>query len=78
LVPGGGDASFEQLPAAAGPSDIQARLTAQKLSEHLGEQFYVGLRGRNTEPRGELQNMYVSGYCPLLGQPRTRTLREAR
>jgi hypothetical protein len=41
LVPGGGDASFEKLPAAAGPSEILARLTAQKLSEHLGEQFYV-------------------------------------
>ncbi len=27
--------------AAAGPSDILARLTAQKLSEHLGKQFYV-------------------------------------
>jgi hypothetical protein len=41
LVPGGGDASFEELPAAAGPSDTLVRLTAQKLSEHLGEQFYV-------------------------------------
>src|SRR5216684_113497 len=27
--------------AAAGPTDIMARLTAQKLSEHLGKQFYV-------------------------------------
>ena len=50
--------------AAAGPSDILARLTAQKLSEHLGEQFYVRLHGRNGELRGELQSMYVSGYCP--------------
>jgi hypothetical protein len=57
-VPGGGDASFEKLPAAAGPSEILARLTAQKLSEHLGEQFYVRLHGRNRELRGE----YVSGY----------------
>ena len=28
LVLGGGDASFEELPAAAGPSNILARLTA--------------------------------------------------
>src|ERR1700675_4413889 len=27
--------------AAAGPTDILARLTAAKLSEHLGKQFYV-------------------------------------
>jgi tripartite-type tricarboxylate transporter receptor subunit TctC len=27
--------------AAAGPTDILARLTAQKLSEHFGKQFYV-------------------------------------
>jgi tripartite-type tricarboxylate transporter receptor subunit TctC len=27
--------------AAAGPTDILARFTAQKLSEHLGKQFYV-------------------------------------
>jgi tripartite-type tricarboxylate transporter receptor subunit TctC len=26
---------------AGGPTDIFARLTAQKLSEHLGKQFYV-------------------------------------
>ena len=61
---GRGDASFEELRAAAGPSDILARLTAQKLPEHLGEQFYVRLRVRNRELRGELQNMYVSGYTP--------------
>jgi hypothetical protein len=29
LVPGGGDANFEKLPAAVGPSEILARLTAQ-------------------------------------------------
>lgn len=27
--------------AAAGPTDVMARLIAQKLSEHLGQQFYV-------------------------------------
>jgi tripartite-type tricarboxylate transporter receptor subunit TctC len=27
--------------AAAGPTDMLARLTVQKLSEHLGKQFYV-------------------------------------
>jgi hypothetical protein len=42
LESGGGDASFEELPVAAGPSDILARLTAQKLSEHLGEQYVSG------------------------------------
>src|SRR5262249_35016932 len=31
LLPGGGDASFEELPPAAGPSDILARHTAQKI-----------------------------------------------
>jgi len=64
LMSGGGDASFEELPAAASRSDILARLIAQKLAEYLGERFYIRLRGGNWELRGELQNMYVSGYCP--------------
>jgi hypothetical protein len=42
LESGSGDASFEELPVAAGPSDILARLTAQKLSEHPGEQYVSG------------------------------------
>jgi hypothetical protein len=41
LVLGGGDASFEELPAAASRSDILASLIAQKLSEYLGEQDYA-------------------------------------
>src|SRR5258708_35527392 len=57
--------------AVAGPTDILARLTAQKLSEHLGKQFYVenivGAGGNIGMGRGA--NAAPDGYTVLVVPP---------
>src|SRR6266568_4162903 len=57
--------------AAAGPTDILARLTAQKLSEHLGKQFYVeniGGAGGNIG-MGQGARAAPDGYTVLVVPP---------
>src|SRR3954470_5339278 len=57
--------------AAAGPTDILARLTAQKLSEHLGKQFYVeniGGAGGNIG-MGQGARSAADGYTILVVPP---------
>jgi tripartite-type tricarboxylate transporter receptor subunit TctC len=57
--------------AAAGPSDILARITAQKLSEHLGKQFYVeniGGAGGNVG-MGQGARAAPDGYTLLVVPP---------
>jgi hypothetical protein len=46
------------------PSDTLARLTAQKLSGHLGEQFYVRLHGRKAA--GRVAEYVCQRVLPLL------------
>src|SRR5947209_12153366 len=57
--------------AAAGPTDILARLAAQKLSEHLGKQFYVenvGGAGGNIG-MGQGARATPDGYTVLVVPP---------
>jgi tripartite-type tricarboxylate transporter receptor subunit TctC len=57
--------------AAGGPADILARLTAQKLSEHLGKQFYVeniGGAGGNIG-MGQGARAAPDGYTVLVVPP---------
>ena len=57
--------------AAAGPTDILARLAAQKLSEHLGKQFYVenlGGAGGNIG-MGQGARAAPDGYTVLVVPP---------
>ena len=71
--------------AAGGPSDILARIIAQKLSEHLGKLFYVenvgGAGGisvwaREQKPHPTLHHPCCSAeYCRQPGHVRHRTVR---